>query len=184
VRVRGARLIILLFLAGACTPTRDQSLPGRLEVEWTGSDPGKIAGPATAEWCAGRRLLEIRAVQGDTGIALALYPAETLAAGRYPVVDPIRAESVPPAAGVALRWLTKTAVQGLQGDSGVVQLERSGPGQVSGRVSARARSVVDTLRVTVRGTFRDLNVGPESRGCTAPSEHPNETAEAADTGVH
>jgi hypothetical protein len=174
-----------LVLVSSCrTAPGDSENRAHLDVRWSGSAPGKISGPATAVWCSPRRLLEIRAVQGDTGIALALYPGDTIAAGQYRVVDPAKAESLPPAAGVALRWLTQATVQGFQADSGVVELDRSAAGVLSGRVKIRARSVVDTQKVSVTGTFEGLTVGPEARGCVAPEDNPGEDAEPPDTGVH
>lgn len=176
---------LLLSLLVSCHPGPDKSAKvGHLEVQWTGSHQGRITGPATAEWCADRRLLEIRTVQGDTGIALALYPAKTLVSGRYRVVDPTQAESLPPAAGVALRWLTQSAVQGFQGDSGTIDLERSGSDQLSGQLRGRARSVVDTQKILLSGTFRDLTLRPQGRACAAPSERPGARAEPGDTGLH
>jgi hypothetical protein len=174
----------LLLLAISCRAAPENNEKrAYLDVRWTGAGRGKISGPATADWCSARRLLEIRTVQGDSGIALALYPADTISTGKYRVVDPARAESVPPAAGVALRWLTQTTVQGFQGDSGVVDLERSASGLLSGRIRIRARSVVNTQKVSVTGTFEDLTVRPESRGCVAPGKG-SEHAEPPDTGVH
>ena len=182
-RIRWSTALLCLVVSCRVAPDK-RDAAGRLEVQWTGSDRGQISGPATAEWCAPARLLEIRAIQGDTGVALALYPAETLAAGRYPVMDPVKAESLPPASGLALRWLTQTTVQGFQGDSGTVDLERSISGQISGQVRARARSVVDTQRVEVTGTFRDLTVRPGRNRCAAPSDQSEKHAEPGDTGVH
>jgi hypothetical protein len=170
--------MILLSLAGACRAIPEETRTGgHLEAQWTGSTQGSISAPATAEWCATRRLLEIRAVQGDTGIALALYPRETLAVGVYRVMDPAKADSVPPGAGVALRWLSPTLVQGFRGESGTIELARSTSGRLSGTLTARARSIVDAQRVGIQGKFRDLAIRPESRGCTAD-------AEPRDTGVH
>ncbi len=169
--VRGALVGLLLpaFLAVACRESpRSPGSVGQLQVRWNGPRGGSISGTATAGWCPIRRALEIRTVQGDTGVALALYPEKALEAGVYRVVEPAKAESVPPAAGVAVRWLAQSAVQGFQGDSGRVQLERSGPSQFSGSVSARARSVVDTQRIMLSGTFRDLTVVPDTLGCVPP----------------
>lgn len=176
---------LLLFLVASCrTGPGNSQKEGHLEAQWTGLGHGKISGPATAEWCAARRLLQIRTVQGDTGIALALYPAETIAVGMYRVVDPTKAESLPAAAGVALRWLAQTSVQGFQGDSGVVDLKRSTAGLLSGRIRVGARSVVDTQRVSVSGTFQDLTVRPDTRGCGAPGKNPGAHAGPGDTGIH
>ena len=156
---------------------------GHLEAKWSGSDGGMISATASAEWCASKRLLEIRAIQGDTGIALALYPKDTLVAGRYRVMDPLKAESLPPAAGVALRWFTENAVKGFQGDTGTVFLDRSPSGELGGSVSGGARSVVDTQRVTVQGTFEGLTVRP-SPGCLPPGRGPKRGAQPNDTVVH
>ena len=85
------------------------------------------------------------------------------------MVDPLKAESLPPAAGVALRWLTQTAVRGFEGESGTVVLERSPSGTLSVHVAAGTRSITDTLRAVLSGTFQDLTVRPQTRGCSAPA---------------
>jgi hypothetical protein len=133
-------------------------------------------------------VLAIRIVRGDTGIALAVHPEKELTPGAYNVVIPAKAESLPPAAAVAARWPTKSVIQGFQGDSGRVILQRSSSGRFSGRLSAWARSVVDTQRIVMRGTFRDLLVQPDSLGCepeNSPADTlPDEAAMDPDTGVH
>jgi hypothetical protein len=106
-------------------------------------------------------------------VALAVYPGKALEAGVYRVVDPVKAESVPPAASVALRVLTQNLVQGFQGDTGRVKLDSSTSGRFSGSVTARARSVVDTQRISLSGTFVDLRVVPDTAGCSPP-ELPDE----------
>jgi hypothetical protein len=174
----------MVLLLGACRQTAERpQRVGHLEVGWNGRNGGNISASATAGWCAMRRVLEIRAVRGDTGIALALYPGKTLGPGAYRVVDGARAESVPPAARIAVRWLTPNTVQGFRGDSGRVELERSSSGQLSGSVRARARSVIDTQRISLSGTFRDLTVLPDSQGCIQP-ESADDDADAGDTGIH
>jgi hypothetical protein len=170
--VSSTRVGFLLFALISCRAPKPTET-GHLEVRWNGPGEGRISGPATAGWCAIRQLLQIRTIQGDTGIALALYPGKTLRPGAYPVMDPVKAESVPPAAGVALRVLTRNLIQGFQGDSGRVHLERSSSGQFSGTVNARARSVVDTQRIRLEGTFRELRVVPDTAGCSPP-EPPDE----------
>jgi hypothetical protein len=173
----------VLLLAGCRLMPQRPAEAGHLEAKWSGSDGGKISTPASAEWCAARRLLEIRAVQGDTGIALALYPKDTLVAGRYRVMDPLKAESLPPAAAVALRWFTENAVKGFQGDTGTVFLDRSPSGELGGSISAGARSVVDTQRVTVKGTFEGLTVRP-SPDCVPAGKGSERDARPNDTVVH
>ena len=167
------RSVVLLILLAACSKA-PASAPegGRLEVRWSGSSTGGLTAPASAEWCGRRQVLQVRAVHGDTGVALALYPGKAVKPGVYPVVDPVRAESLPPAAAVAARWLSKNLVQGFRGDSGQVRLDASGSGRYSGTVTARIRSVVDTQRVALTGTFRDLLIRPDTVSCE-PGDMPS-----------
>jgi hypothetical protein len=106
-------------------------------------------------------------------------------------VDPTVADSLPPAAAVAVRWLGQTVVQGFQGESGQVVLQRSSAGLFSGAFDARARSVVDTQHLNLSGTFRDLALRRDTLGCVPRDEEEEmgddavpEDAEAVDTGVH
>ena len=183
--VRWAAALLVALLMLDCQPqARRSSAEGHLDVSWSGKDRGHVSGAATARWCELRRVLEIRAVRGDTGVAVALYPIRSPLPGSYRVLAPAKAESLPPAAAVAVRWLGQTVVQGFQGESGQVVLQRSSEGLFSGRLSARARSVVDTQHLTLSGTFRDLALRPDSLGCTQTDEELDEDAEAVDTGVH
>lgn len=182
----GLGLVFALSLIAACgNPESRDSQAGRLEARWTGADTGKISGPAAAEWCANRPSLEIRAIQGDTGLALELYPRDTVASDSYRVVEPGRPDSTPPVARVALRVFSPTVIKGFQGDSGTVILERSGSGQLSGRLAARARSVLNGAQVRLTGRFEHVAVTPQQRGCipekpdTADPEVPD-TAEDAE----
>ena len=157
--------ILVLLVAIAGCPGRSRT--GSLELRWQGTDRGVVAGPATGQWCGPLRLLEIRSVKGDTGVAVAIYPRDTLVAGTYPIRPPLKAESLPPAAAVALRWAGPTSVKGFQGESGSVVLQRSSGGAVSGRLTAAARSATDTGFVELTGQFRDLAVLSSKVGCVA-----------------
>ncbi|HEX2610544.1 MAG TPA: hypothetical protein VHK68_06000, partial [Gemmatimonadales bacterium] len=65
--------ILLVAWLGACqSASKGASGAGKLDVSWTGREPGSISAPATASWCASRHMLEVRSIQGDTGLALAL----------------------------------------------------------------------------------------------------------------
>jgi len=158
--------LVGLLLVAACDKSGSQRLQaGRLDARWTGPDSGKISAPAAAEWCADRLLLEIQAIQGDTGLALVLYTRDSIGADSYRVVAPSRADSSHPSASLALRLFSQTAVKGFQGDSGTVILERSGSGPLSGSVSARARSVLNADQIRLRGRFDRVAVIPQVRGC-------------------
>jgi hypothetical protein len=177
VRRSGVGLVLVLSLLAACGKWESQPAPaGWLEARWTGADSGKISAPAAAEWCAERLLLEIRAIHGDTGVAVGVYSMDSIAADSYRVVEPTRADSAPPSARVALRLFSATAVKGYQGDSGTVVLEGSGSGQVSGRLAARARSVLNGDQIRLSGRFDRVAVMPQERGCT--SEPPDTTEDA------
>jgi hypothetical protein len=166
--VKYASLTLLLSgLALACDlQSRQADAAGQLSASWDGSREGSMTAPASATWCEVERRLEIRSIRGDTGIALALYPRRRPTTGSYRVVEPAKAESMPPAAGVAVRWLARNLVQGFRGDSGQLELERASTGKLSGRLHARARSVVDTQRIMLTASFRDVTPHPDSLGCT------------------
>jgi hypothetical protein len=173
-----------LLGAVACSSGAPADSPaGSLEVEWIGADTGKLSAPAVAEWCDGLKLLELRAIHGDTGIALLLYPsdsvppadsvapADSVTPGDYPVVPPERADSSRPSAAVALRWFAETSIRGFRGDSGTVVLEATGPGTSAGRFSAHLRSATEGSRLTVTGSFKGLSVTPAPKGCVGRPPH-------------
>ncbi|HEX2220811.1 MAG TPA: hypothetical protein VHG35_18575 [Gemmatimonadales bacterium] len=146
---------------------------GSLEVEWVGTDTGKLTAPAVAEWCDSLQVLELRAMHGDTGIALALYPTDSMAPGEYRVVAPERGDSVRPAAAVALRWFAETSIRGFRSDSGSVSLTATGPG--AGRFGARLRSVEEGDRLRVTGSFTGLTVTDASPECAGVEPDPDDT---------
>ena len=173
-------VLVSMTLAAACRERgAGKASESFLEAEWRGKDTAKIRGPATAEWCDSLRLLEIQVLRGDTGVAIAVYPARMVEAGRLRVVPPTPADSTRPRAAVALRWFAETSIRGFQGHSGAVVLEQPRPGVLTGTFDVSAHSVTDTATVTIRGNFRNLVVRPASRGCSARHQHPDSNA-----GVH
>ena len=176
--IRRAALAIVL---AACAAPEPKTADGpRLELQWSGADTGRMAVPATAEWCGALKVLEIDAVAGDTGLALALYPRDSIRPDSYPVLRPEQVDSVTPAAAVALRYFAETAVKGYQGDSGRVLVTVTPAGRLSGRFEAALKSASDGTRLHAAGAFRNLRVTPATRGCVArPIPRP-----APDSGVH
>jgi hypothetical protein len=165
----------------ACAPREPaDSGAGSLEVEWTGSDTGKLSAPAVAEWCDSLEVMEVRSIQGDTGIALLLYPADSVTPGKYPVIAPERADSSRPAAALALRWFAETSIRGFRGDSGTVVVEATGPGTSAGRFSAYLRSATEGSRLRVTGSFKGLSVTPALQGCVGPRPQEPDEPEALD----
>lgn len=182
-RLSATALILGLSLVAGCNRSANpDDGGGRLEARWTGADSGRLAASTTAEWCGERRALEIRAVQGDTGLAMVLYPLDSVEADTYLVSQPEAADSLAPSAGVALRLFSTNAVQGYQGDSGSVVLEQSKSGELSGRLAVSARSVVNGRQLMLSGKFQGLIVMPQSRGCGPDAADSTEAdADSADT---
>jgi hypothetical protein len=164
------------MLMAACSRA-EPSAPagGSLEVRWFGSDTGKLVAPAVAEWCDSLRLLEVRAVHGDTGIALVLYPADSMKPGRYPLVPPQRRDSTRPAAALALRWFAETSIRGFRSDSGSVALAALGPGTGRGSFGGRLRSATEGSQLTVRGTFQGITVTPAPADCAGVAQDPDDS---------
>ena len=133
-------------------------------VEWTGSDTGRLVGVLRVEWCDSLGMLEIRGIRGDSGIAVAVYPEDSVRSDSFPVVAPELAVSRRPSAAVALRWFAETAVKGFQGRSGYVVLERE-RGEVSGRFQTAMHSINDGMRLDLIGSFREARIVPAARGC-------------------
>lgn len=181
-------LVLVLGALLACSRKQDSASRGPwLEAGWTGSDTGRISAPAIAEWCDSLGVLEIRALQGDSGLALAIYSAGQPPTGRYRVGPPQRTDSTPPGAAMALRWFAETAIKGFRGDRGEVQLQRSTAGVLSGSFDAHLTAVNAADRLHIRGTFGKLRVSPAVRGCThRPDRSAADTPDrsASDTGVN
>ena len=174
---RGLALAIALIAAAGCDRlTGGAERAPRLIVAWTGSDTGKLAARVVAEWCDSLQALEIRGVQGDSGLALLLYPRGALQADSYPVRLPDRADSTRPSAAIGARWFGETAIKGYQGERGAVILTEGGT-RVSGRLRARMRSINDRERLQLEGTFAGVPVTPAMRGCVSRPK-----AQRADTG--
>jgi hypothetical protein len=175
--MRGAFWAALVYAVACSTPPARKGT-GWIEAQWTGADTGKMAAPMTAEWCDVRRALEIRGVTGDTGLGLVLYPVDTIDADSYRIVSPVEADTAPPSAAIALRVFSTNTVQGYQGDSGTVALERGKEGELSGTIHARARSVVDGQLLAVTGKIGDLTIVPQKRGCRPdiPPDSPDTNA--------
>lgn len=160
------------MLAGAAAGCRTDAVSraptSRLEIRWTGTDTAAFAAPATADWCDSLHLLEIRAIAGDTGVGLAIYSPDALAPGAYPVRRPEAAAGTPPSVAVAVRWYSKTAVQGFQGTSGQLSLRRASDGTLAGSFAGKAAAITVRGELTVAGSFEGLREHRATRGCYAP----------------
>jgi hypothetical protein len=162
-------LAALLGVALACaTPEHGARSGPRLMVRWTGADTAAFGALATAERCDTLHLIEIRAISGDTGVGLALYDSGTVRTGSYPIRPPAMADSLAPAAALGVRWFSRTAVQGFQGDSGRLLLRRAANGDLSGTFTAKAHAINTAGHLELTGSFDGLRVTPAVRGCVPP----------------
>lgn len=181
----GLGLGLMLGMA-ACRHDTTAGQRGRLSVRLTGRDttpsPRRDTTPArtrrdtsavlafsaeaVAEWCDSLRILQVRATMGDTGVAIALYPGPRIQPGEYPVRPPEAADSVSPrAAAVAARWLSATAVQGFQAESGAVTLTRAADGSLGGRFHGTGHGVPISLGLSIAGSFEGLREAPAPKSC-------------------
>lgn len=142
--------------------------PGTIDVVWSGADTGQLLVAASAYWCAGDSVVEISGAAGDSGVALAVLPRDTLSPGVFPVGMPLPARTRP-GARIAVRWPGETLVEGYYSLSGTVTVD---PGtDLNGSLEAVLRSVVNGGEISLSGTFRELKVQPGSAttcGGTAP----------------
>lgn len=181
---RWARLVWRWLVVGAlaCHPDAQGAGEGRLSARWTGPDTAAFSSRAVAEWCAALHLLEIRAVAGDTGAGIVLYPADTIRPGVYPVHRPDLADTArPPTAALALRWFSKTTIMGYQSDTGRVTIERTPDGSLAGRFAVGARPLVAGARLTATGTFEDLRIVAAPVRCAG--RQPRDAARRDTTGA-
>lgn len=168
-RIASLLVGVALVACGAEPPLEVAEGGGTFTVEWMGEDTGSFEAPARAEWCEEGRLLEIVSLLGDTGVALVLYPRDSLVADSLPVYDPSLGPPGRPAAGVALRVFGRVSIYAGQSRSGWLALEKAGRNSVSGRFEAELRGVREPVDATVRGSFRNVPVGPATTPCVPDS---------------
>lgn len=147
---------------------------GRLSVSWTGADSGSLRVPVRATWCPLDSVLEITGADGDSGIALALLPADSLAPGIYPVMSPGGNIRLRPQARVALRLFEETLVNGYYSISGAVTVD-SARG-LSGAFNAVLEGTTNGAQLMMEGRFRELDVEPGVDSCVStPRSTPDTT---------
>lgn len=154
----------MLVLVAAC----ERAHPAVITT-WTGADTGRLVAPAVAHWCPERRLLEITAVQGDSGVALVAYPNANWGSGTFPLFDPLTDSVRRPSAALAVRWPMLDLIVGYRSVGGLARLTRS-PGRIAGTVEARllrSGSSVDTLSVKIQ--LPPLTLDSSAAGCPPDS---------------
>ena len=152
--------VIPVLLVSACGRGKDGR--GRIELGWTGADTGRLSVPATAQWCPADTALEVSGVEGDSGVAVAIFPADTIAAGVYPVGAP-RQGLARPRAGIALRRFGENLILGYYSLSGTVTVDTASP--LHGALQATLKNLNTGEQVNVSGSFRGLAIEPGTAMC-------------------
>lgn len=144
-------------LVGAC-----DSGPDPMRVVWQRDTvSAEFSLPVHSVWCQEQGWLEVVGARSDTGVALAIFPSDTIITGRYPIVLPLeRTDSIRPVAVVAVRWFSQDELLSFEGVEGEVVVEHTVEG-LTGRFHARLRAPkgIDSLRL--EGEFRRT---PVTRG--------------------
>lgn len=173
----GATAAALALIVAACAPTaadEAEASGGKVSARWEGADSVRVAfdAPGTARWCAGGRWLELAGVLGDTGLMLAVFPAESLVRGSYPIARPVRHDSLQlrPGATLGVRWFVPGLVVGYRGWRGELELTEVGPAgagsrTVSGRLEAEAVPVTGEGSIVVEGEFSGVPVADADSAC-------------------
>ncbi|MEP7327249.1 MAG: hypothetical protein ABI836_14960 [Gemmatimonadota bacterium] len=159
---RAAWILPVLFLAGC---GKKSGGAGRLDMGWTGADTGRLAMPATAHWCPADTVLVLQGIEADSGAAIAIFPADSVTPGVYPVGAPGQGLARP-RAGVALRRFGVNLVLGYYSLSGAVTVDSGSP--LHGSFEATLKGVNTGEQVNVTGGFRGLVAAPGGPTCQSP----------------
>jgi hypothetical protein len=151
---RLASVTLSLLAALACRGEQPGE-PGMIDVRWTGADTGRLQVPAVARWCANDSVIEISGSRGDSGVAVALLPGDSVSIGVFPVGMPLARRSRP-GARVALRWSGETLIEGYYSLSGIVTVDSGA--ELNGSLQATLTNVNDRGQITLDGTFHDLSL--------------------------
>ncbi|HEU4647531.1 MAG TPA: hypothetical protein VFS33_00630 [Gemmatimonadales bacterium] len=133
------------------------------------NEPGRLVGAMRGRgvvvWCPGPKLAIVTGVQGDTGIGLVVYPRDSLVAGTYRVLSPDTARAAAPAAAVALRLMTRNAIEGFQGRSGTLTITEVRDRHFSGKLQAEIEVVGGVRRFDLQGELSDLPIQVGGSAC-------------------
>jgi hypothetical protein len=135
---------------------------GRIELGWTGADTGKLNLPAAAQWCPADTALEVSGIEGDSGVAVAIFPADTIAPGVYPVAAPCQGWARA-RAGIALRRFGENLILGYYGLSGTVTVDSGSP--LHGALQATLKNLNTMEQENVTGRYRGLAIEPGPTMC-------------------
>jgi hypothetical protein len=139
---------------------------GRLEAEWRGAERGAFADRATATHCAESGIVMIEAIRADSGIAMALYPADSsvIAPGTFPVLPGSTPNPPRPVVLAGLRSFDALEVKGWEGYGGTVTLDTAG-GVLSGSFQLRLQVMNGSDTIAVTGQLVAVPIVRDTAGC-------------------
>jgi hypothetical protein len=126
---------------------------------------GSMQGRGTVVWCPSSKLAIITGVQGDTGVGLVVHPRDSLVPGTYPIRDADSARTTAPAAAVALRLMSRNAIEGYQGLDGALTITDVRDRRFSGKLRADVDVVGGVRRLDLQGELRDLPIAVGGAAC-------------------
>lgn len=139
---------------------------GTVEAEWRGADRGRLVTKATAVHCPESGIVLVEGIRADSGLALALFPADlgAIASGEYVVTAGNAAEVPRPGALAAFRAFNTAELRAWESYAGTVAVTTGG-GRLDGEFQLRLRLAegADTLRMT--GALRAVPVVADTVGC-------------------
>lgn len=160
--MRSLLFSLCVVALSACQPTAD----GRLEAEWRGAVRGAFSDQATASHCAETGIVLIEAIRADTGIALALYPADSsvIAPGTVPVLPGSTPNPPKPLVLAGLRSFDAIEVKAWEGYGGTVTLDTAG-GVLSGSFQIRLQVVNGSDTLALTGRLVAVPIVRDTAGC-------------------
>ena len=156
---------VAILVLSACNRA-PKTRPGDLDVVWRGAERGRFIAPLVATHCPGSGQVELLAIRGDSGIAMALFLRDSAIVEPvdYPVFPGGQMAEPRPGAGFAARWFAATSISAFEGVSGKINLSLTGR-VLSGTVDVKVQSLdkPDTLRFI--GGFSEVPLVAADSNC-------------------
>jgi len=165
------RLLFLACLGAACSSAGAGK--GEIRVAWQLPDrQGEFVLAADATLCRETGMVELLAASGDTGVGIALFPADsaTVVPGAYPVFDGGTVLQEPrPGANLALRWFDRLTLEAFQALNGEVLID-AGNAVLSGSFDVESEGIERSDSIRVSGRFSGVPLRELAVGCGVTSK--------------
>ena len=155
-----------------------------MQVVWQrDSTESQVTLPAHAVWCRDLGWLELVGARSDTGVGLAVFPADTGYAGSYRLLPPqARTGTTKGVGAVAVRWFSRDELLAYEGLDGAAEL-RQEPAGLAGSIRARLRVPMGDDSLRLEAEFRGIPVTEGGIECR-PVERDDSTNEGGAEVLH